>query len=418
MDQPSVMIVGAGVGGLCLAQGLKLSGVPVRVFEREASKTSRVAGYRLSLNAKGSRALHACLPPETYERLTLSAGAPGRGLSILDHQLNRLLAFDFPHRDRRSVESEKPIDRTVLRRVLLEGLDDLVAFRKTFVAFDDAPGGRVMARFADGTRETADLLIGADGANSAVRHQLLPGAERVETGILAVGGKLMLGDGRGKGVPDSLLNGPTPILGPEGCFMFLSAVRYGDLEAVGGAEAGEGGDRGDYLLWGFSARRERFGEGGALERQSGDELQRRVERLMPAWHPILRRIVDETHPATITAFAIKSASPIKPWKTRNVTLMGDALHNMPPYRGVGANTALWDAALLRTTIVERQGPLLERLKDAERRMIDHGFRAVRASLAATAQFHSESRLGRLLTKAFLRVLDRAPPLRAALMGPN
>lgn len=418
MDKPSVMIIGAGVGGLCLAQGLKISGAPVKVFERDTSGSGPVAGYRISINATGGRALRSCLPAAAYEKFIMSTGTPGRGVSFFDHRLNRLLAFDFPHRDRRSVDSERPVDRGVLRRVLLEGLGDVVSFGRTFVAFEDAPDGRVTARFADGSRATADLLIGADGANSAVRHQLLPEAKRVETGILAVGGKLRLSKGGRTKVPEALLRGPTLILGPDGCFMFLSAVLYDDLEEAGGTEADGGAGRGDYLLWGFSARRERFGPDAALERRSGDDLKLKVERLMPAWRPELRDTVRETDAATVTGFPVKTSTPVRPWKTRNVTLLGDALHNMPPHRGVGANTALWDAALLRETIVEGQGPLLERLGEYERRMIDHGFRAVKTSLAAMAQVHSESPIGRVLTKVFFRTLDRLPPLRAALMAPE
>jgi len=105
--------------------------------------------------------------------------------------------------------------------------------------------------------------------------------------------------------------------------------------------------------------------------------------------------------------------------TTNVTLLGDALHNMPPYRGVGANAALWDAALLRDTIVEvARGDcsLLGALSGYERRMIAHGFRAVRTSLAAMTQFHEENRVSRSLTKAFLRAADRVPPLRALMFA--
>ena len=194
MNQPSVTIIGAGVGGLCLAQGLRLSGTPVKIFERDASRTSPVAGYRLSISPTGARALKSCLPPHVFEMLTMQTAEPSRAVTFLDHRLNRLLAFDLPHRDRRSIDSERPVDRTTLRRVLLEGLDDVVQFCKTFVAFDDAPDGRVTAVFADGSRATSDLLVGADGANSAVRSQLLPLAKRVETGLVAVGGKLRLDD--------------------------------------------------------------------------------------------------------------------------------------------------------------------------------------------------------------------------------
>lgn len=93
-----------------------------------------------------------------------------------------------------------------------------------------------------------------------------------------------------------------------------------------------------------------------------------------------------------------------------MTLLGDALHSMPPYRGVGANTALWDAALLRETIVERgaEAALLARIVEYERRMIDHGFRAVETSLAAMRRFHAESAFERLTTKAFFRAADFVP----------
>jgi len=57
-----VLIVGAGTGGLCLAHGLKSAGISVEVFERDHSPFDRQAGYRLSINPIGNRALKECLP--------------------------------------------------------------------------------------------------------------------------------------------------------------------------------------------------------------------------------------------------------------------------------------------------------------------------------------------------------------------
>jgi 2-polyprenyl-6-methoxyphenol hydroxylase-like FAD-dependent oxidoreductase len=58
-----IIIIGAGIGGLCLAQGLKLSGLNVLVYERDRHPTDRLQGYRLHISTEGSQALENCLPP-------------------------------------------------------------------------------------------------------------------------------------------------------------------------------------------------------------------------------------------------------------------------------------------------------------------------------------------------------------------
>ena len=39
-----VVIIGGGIGGLCLAQGLKRAGVSVAVYERDLTRTDRLEG--------------------------------------------------------------------------------------------------------------------------------------------------------------------------------------------------------------------------------------------------------------------------------------------------------------------------------------------------------------------------------------
>jgi 2-polyprenyl-6-methoxyphenol hydroxylase-like FAD-dependent oxidoreductase len=413
-----VAIIGAGVGGLCLAHGLKRSGVAVEVFERDASPESPVEGYRLSISPTGSRALKACLPDAVFEKLTKQASEPSRSVTFFDHHLKRLLAMDLPHADRNQLEAERPIDRMTLRRALLDGLDDVVRFGKKFVSFTDEPDGRVSSRFADGSVSTADLIVGADGANSAVRHQLLPEAKRVETGLAAVGGKVPLNEEVKALTPAAVMRGPTMILGPGGRFMFLNAVQYGDLDDEDNAATPKGG-REEYVMWGFSAPRRRFAALSKVENLGGDELKRIVDRLAADWNPSLRRLVQKSNPATVHSFSVKTSVPAPPWKTRNVTLLGDALHNMPPYRGVGANAALWDAALLREAIVavdRGDQPLLKALANYERQMIDHGFRFVRASLDNMARFHSEGVIRRAFTRALFQLMDHLPIMKAAMLG--
>jgi 2-polyprenyl-6-methoxyphenol hydroxylase-like FAD-dependent oxidoreductase len=120
----------------------------------------------------------------------------------------------------------------------------------------------------------------------------------------------------------------------------------------------------------------------------------------------------------LSSIAIKSSVPVAPWATGRVTLLGDALHNMTPFRGIGANTALRDAVLLRDTligVVKDERDVLAALADYEREMIGYGFAAVRASLANMKRLHARSPVSRFATKTFFRLADRSRWLRKRLV---
>jgi 2-polyprenyl-6-methoxyphenol hydroxylase-like FAD-dependent oxidoreductase len=55
----NVIIVGAGTGGLCLAQGLKGAGIGVGVYERDRTRRDCLQGYRVGIDADGKRALRS-----------------------------------------------------------------------------------------------------------------------------------------------------------------------------------------------------------------------------------------------------------------------------------------------------------------------------------------------------------------------
>jgi len=126
-----VMIVGAGTGGLCLAQGLKADGIAVEVFERDYSPTDRLQGYRLGVSETGRRALRECLPKALFDKLVASCANPSRAVTFLDHRLNRLLNIELGANE----QNDLPVSRISLRGILLEGLDEIVCFGKKFIAF-------------------------------------------------------------------------------------------------------------------------------------------------------------------------------------------------------------------------------------------------------------------------------------------
>jgi 2-polyprenyl-6-methoxyphenol hydroxylase-like FAD-dependent oxidoreductase len=409
-----VVIVGAGTGGLCLAQGLRCDGIQVELFERDFAPTDRQQGYRLSINATGRCALKACLPDRLFEKLLANSAKPSESVSFLDHRLNRLLVIELPHRDREDGESELPVSRIALRSILSQGLTEIIHYGKTCVGFEGEPTGAIAARFEDGSSTIGDVLIGADGASSSLRGQLLPHARRVDTGIVAVSGKLGLDGNARRTVPLPVLRGPTLTLGPSGCFMFANAVDY-EGEGEGGSQSF---DREKYVVWGFSAHEEEFDLPASPAEVIGQDARDAVIALMADWHPALKCLVKTTDVSTVTAFAVKTSVPIEPWPTQKVTLLGDALHNMTPFRGIGANTALRDAAALRQALVSvarGQKDLIEALAGYEREMIEYGFAAVQTSLNDMERFHAKGRLARTAVKSLFRAIDRIPPLKVALL---
>ncbi len=413
-----VLIVGAGTGGLALAQGLTAAGITVEVYERERTPIDRAQGYRLSVNPAGCRALKACLPAPVYAKFLSNSAKPSETVTFLDHRLNRLLAIAIPRHEGSDVDNERPTARVALRSVLLDGLDQVVRFGKKFVAYEDGPDRGVTARFVDGLSATGDVLIGADGASSPVRGQLLPHAQRVETGITVISGKLGLnGDGRDE-VPTPILRGPTLILGAKGHFMFANAVQYEKRMNGAISNGAQAQDREEYVMWGVSARAEDYGS-TPNEAPCGEALKAAALRLMTGWSPALRRLVENADASTFVTFKVKSSTPVEPWPTRNVTLLGDALHNMTPFRGVGANTALRDADALRRALIavdRGEQNLLPALAAYERDMIDYGFKAVGVSLQMMRRVHAKNPIERAVAKLIFRTVDHVKPLQPMFMG--
>jgi 2-polyprenyl-6-methoxyphenol hydroxylase-like FAD-dependent oxidoreductase len=407
-----ILIIGAGTGGLCLAQGLVASGLKIRVFERDRTLTDRLQGYRLHISATGNRALKACLPPENFDRFMRASAISSTAVTFLDSRLNRLLQIDIPPVDRMAPDSERPISRIALRKILLEGIEDFVAFDKSFAAYEPCAGGRVSVRFTDGSTATGDIVVGADGAGSHVRAQLLPNARRLDTGIVVLSGKFPLDAAARRDTPPAVFKGPTLVTGPDGCFLFAGAVEYPP-----GAPSAY--DRDEYVMWGFSAHRDLLAPHVDVAELTGEQAKALVLARMTAWHPALRQLVESADPATMTSFAAKSAEPIAPWKTGAVTLLGDAAHNMTPFRGMGANMALRDAAALREALVSIAEGREERtaaLAAYERDMIEQGFAAVNASLAEMRRLHARSPVSRFLSRLVFRTVDTVKPLQKLFRG--
>lgn len=161
-------VVGGSIGGLFAAVALRRAGWEVRVFER--------VGVELAGRGAGI---------VTHDALI--GALAGLGLSTEDLGVR---VVDRVAIDRAGAEVERVAypqivtswDRIhqLLRATMPEGtyLTGKVLFR-----YRDT-GAAVHLEFEDGTTETADVLIGADGFRSAVRAQMLPEVQPVFSGYV------------------------------------------------------------------------------------------------------------------------------------------------------------------------------------------------------------------------------------------
>lgn len=404
-----VLVAGGGIGGLCLAHRLRRSGVDVTVFERTLARTEWLQGYRIHINPDGNHALQACLPPENWRRY-LDTVADGDGsFGFVTQDLAPLLDLPRELLDRGATDPadrHHGIGRTGLRDVLLDGLDDVIAYGTTFERYTVEDDGRVTAHLSDGSSVTGDLLVGADGAGSRVRGQFLPHLDRVDTGVIIVAGKYPLTDESRAHLPRVLTTRANNVI-PAGRGSLFTATWEPDEPGAAVMP---------YTLWGYGDAAERMPVDGL----DGAALTRLVASRITDWSPHLRKLVAGADPETVNAIRVLSApEQAGPWATGPVTLIGDAVHSMTPMAGIGANTALRDAELLGGLLAEVAaggGDLRDAVHTYEEQMREYAFAAVRLSLRNARQAAQGTRFSRHAFRTVLRTANALPPLKRRMFA--
>ena len=193
----TIIIIGAGIGGLCLAQMLKMNGVNVQVFERDATAFDRPQGYRLHLDADGISAIRESLPEKLFELFELTSTNPLPYTTILDTALKLKKRFPIDeyskteHHIETGIARHLNVNRATLRETLLIGLDDICHYGAKLDHYE-ADEKEITAFFEDGRIIKGDLLVGADGAGSVVRKQRAPEAKIMDSGARAIYGRIKL----------------------------------------------------------------------------------------------------------------------------------------------------------------------------------------------------------------------------------
>lgn len=306
----TAVIIGGGIGGLTAAIALRRVGVEAVVFERAGEMREIGAGISVWTNAVKALAKIGLAD-------TVRAGGQGTdgreeiGGSIRTADGGEIVTLPVRALEERFGPSVVTT-RSALQKILLSALPEDAVHLDAECAGFRQDGSGVTALFADGTEESGDLLVGADGLNSTVRARLF-------------------GDGRPRYAGFTAWRGLTYAKGvPEEGF-----EAWGRGEVFGVAPLGGG-----RFYW-FATKNAPEGEGDAPGGRKAELLER-----LGFWAEPVLSIVRATEERDILRHDVYDREPLERWGEGRVTLLGDAAHPMTPNLGQGACQAIEDAVVL------------------------------------------------------------------------
>ena len=399
---PHILITGAGVGGLALAQGLKRNNIPFTVFERDAFLDSRRQGYRLKISNDMAARLQSAITPESWTMVKGTCAEVGFGETNLNATDAGVLAS---RKEKLPPGAVPPLsaDRGLLRQAFMEGIQENVRFGKKLVSYevfntgDDGVGddaGVVRVSFEDGTTAEGTFLVGADGSRSVVRAQHLSGHEFLDMGVCCLYGKSPLNDELQARFPErhrrwiTVVRDQTPIIQSiiarktSPVIMVCEACHFTNRETYPHLPQ-------DYVHFGFMFPRDILGKGlsddQVDEKLRGDPSSVALD-ITSEWDPSIRSLIElQDRDLTYGMRILSAPESIPAWETSSrVTAIGDAVHLMSPTGGVGAVAALNDAVLL-SKIISEEGVSTSSIRKFEDGMREFAAVCIRRSLLAGYQ---------------------------------
>jgi salicylate hydroxylase len=308
-----ISVLGAGIAGLATAVALARRQLPCRVFEQAPELTAVGAGIQLSPNCV--KLLHRWGLGDALRETAVRAEAV---------EMRRWSDNSLLRRTPLGAESEErfgapyyTVHRADLHRALLERVPaDTVRLNARCTAVRQHTDG-VDLSFADGSRHTAGLLIGADGIKSVTRSVLVSDTPRFSGESIYRG---LVPAGR---VP-FLTKEPKVViwLGP-GQHLVCYPVSGGELISFAATAPAQ-----DWRTESWTAR------------GSVPELVAAYD----GWHPEARELLAAAD--QVGRWALHDRDPMDNWVSDRLAVVGDAAHPMLPFFAQGANQAVEDAAAL------------------------------------------------------------------------
>ncbi|MDR6457489.1 2-polyprenyl-6-methoxyphenol hydroxylase-like FAD-dependent oxidoreductase [Chryseobacterium vietnamense] len=376
IDNKSIAIVGGGPAGLTLARLLQLKGADVKVYERDFNKDARVQGSPLDMHEDSG--LAAIRKAELLEEFK-QAFRPGADRTLIMNEKAEIFFNDHetkPEEDFGHEHFRPEIDRGPLRNMLLESLfPETVVWDSHFLSMERQNEGWLL-HFKNGRSVYADMVIASDGANSKIRPYLHTNTP-VYSGIIMLEGNV------------SKENAP----------QIDSLIKGGKIMAFGNSQnilLGQKGN-GDLGFYASFKADENWPSSSGLDFSDRAQMLKWFKKEYSEWASIWEELFESAMTPFIPRL-IYSMPLDQTWETQpNLTLIGDAVHVMPPFAGEGANMAMLDALELSEHLTDsRYTTLQEAVSAYENTMRKRAAAATKESLENGERMHSDKSLATML----------------------
>jgi 6-hydroxynicotinate 3-monooxygenase len=323
----SIAIVGAGMGGMAAAATLSRVGFNVRLYE-QATRFERIgAGIQMMPNSmkvlRGigveERLRQTAFEPYSHLNREWDTGRVKRELPMPES------LFGAPYLCMHRADLHQALSRAVPQEML--------RLRKKLVGLSESRR-RITLSFADGTREHADAVIGADGVHSIVREIIIGPDIPIHKGRIAYRAIFS----------SALLNGQD--IGP-------SRTKWWGI------------DRHIVIYYTTATRSELYfvtsvpepAEWMTRESWSAKGDVKELREAYEGFHSDVRAVLEAC--PDCHKWAILEREPLSRWSEGRIVLLGDACHPMTPYMAQGAATSIEDAAILARCLEEVDGEDIE-----------------------------------------------------------
>lgn len=351
LENKQIAIVGGGPGGLTLARLLQNKGANVKVYERDKDRNVRVQGATLDLHFEnGLKAIEACGLMDAFKATYRPDNDRYRVVdkdgTILHDDHDKVSTGDFGD------EWFRPeIDRGPLRDILLDSLAEGTVVWDSHIVSLEKVDRKWHIIFQNGSTETADIVIGADGANSKIRATVTP-IKSYYSGITFLTGN----------IENSETNAP----------QLHQLVKGGKISGMGDSKTiflSEKGDGSLDFYIGFKAASDWASKTG-LDFTNGQQMLEWFKTEYAGWGDMWLELFQNEQTIYIPR-PLNSMPLDQHWEAQpDITLLGDAAHLLPP-NGEGVNSAMLDALELSENLTSgRFTDLKYAIADFEQRMFE------------------------------------------------